>query len=280
MEKLCFVGSVADIGQNIKNASDRRSVLKIAFWSSAYSHSCVTATMAAVSMAWAFSCEPRIAVTENHWNGFGVREMLGVPWSFCNAQKRSNRYFYGETVYNRAIERLSKEIIFLENKLRYVPIQTEPFFRVLFETVEEAADCPCEQDEVLMIDTAFSSMSTQVILQEADLVAVVLTQEEYGIERFLEEYHSLLPKAVFIIGNYRKTSHWNLDYLEKHYHLPKEKIGMIPWNEEYAQAMREGRTIEFFTRYFNCNRNHVNYNFMKESKKAAAMLCRKVMERS
>ena len=236
--------------------------------------------MAAVSLAWAFSCEPRIAVTENHWNGFGVREMFGVPWSFCNTQKRKNRYLYGETVYNRAIEQLSKEIVFLENKLRYVPIQAEPFFHVLFETMEDATSCPCEKDEVLMIDTAFSSMSTQVILQEADLVAVILTQEECGMERFLEEYYSLLPKVVFIIGNYRKTSDWNVNYFEKKYHVAKENIGIVPWNEEYAQAMREGRTIQFFTRYFRCNRNHVNYNFIKESKKAAEMLCKKVMEKN
>ena len=253
--------------------------MKIAFWSSACNHSCVTASMAAVSMAWAFSCEPQIAVTENHWNGFGIREMLGVPWSFGHAQKRTHSYFYGETVYNRAIECLSKEIIFLENKLRYVPIQAEPFFHMLFETIEEVPNYSCKPEEVLFIDTAFSSRSTQVILQEADLVAVVLKQEACGIERFLEEYRSLLPKAVFLIGSYQKTSDWNIHYFEKKYHLAKEKIGLIPWNEEYALAMREGRAIQFFTRYFRCNRNHANYQFMKESKKAAAMLYQNVLEK-
>ena len=118
-----------------RKASDRRNLLKIAFWSSVCNPSSVTSSMAAVSMAWAFSCEPQIAVTENHWNGFGIREMLGVPWSFGHAQKRSYSYFYGETVYNRAIEGLSKEIIFLENKLRYIPIQAEPFFHVLCENI-------------------------------------------------------------------------------------------------------------------------------------------------
>ena len=110
------------------------------------------------------------------------------------------------------------------------------------------------------------------------MVVVILTQEACGIERFLGEYSALLPKATFVIGNYRKTSRLNATYFEKQYHLPKEKIGVIPWNEEYAQAMREGRTIQFFTRYFNCNRNHANYNFIKESKKAATMLCKKTME--
>ena len=235
--------------------------------------------MAAVSMAWAFCCEPQIAVTENHWNGFGIREMLGVPWSFGNTQKRKYSYFYGETVYNRAIEGLSKEIIFLENKLRYIPIQTEPFFRVLCETVERVPHCTCKPEEILFIDTAFSSRSTQVILQEADLVVVILTQEAYGIERFLEEYRALLDKSVFLIGSYQKTSDWTVNYFEKKYHLSKEKIGLIPWNEEYAQALREGRVIQFFTQYFRCNRNHANYQFMKESKKAAAMLYQKVLEK-
>ena len=235
--------------------------------------------MAAVSMAWAFCCEPQIAVTENHWNGFGIREMLGVPWSFGNTQKRKYSYFYGETVYNRAIEGLSKEIIFLENKLRYIPIQTEPFFRVLCETVERVPHCTCKPEEILFIDTAFSSRSTQVILQEADLVVVILTQEAYGIERFLEEYRALLDKSVFLIGSYQKTSDWTVNYFEKRYHLAKEKIGLIPWNEEYAQALREGRVIQFFTQYFRCNRNHANYQFMKESKKAAAMLYQNVLEK-
>ena len=235
--------------------------------------------MAAVSMAWAFCCEPQIAVTENHWNGFGIREMLGVPWSFGNTQKRKYSYFYGETVYNRAIEGLSKEIIFLENKLRYIPIQTEPFFRVLCETVERVPHCTCKPEEILFIDTAFSSRSTQVILQEADLVVVILTQEAYGIERFLEEYRALLDKSVFLIGSYQKTSDWTVNYFEKKYHLSKEKIGLIPWNEEYAQALREGRVIQFFTQYFRCNRNHANYQFMKESKKAAAMLYQNVLEK-
>ena len=253
--------------------------MKIAFWSSACSHSCVTASMTAVSIAWALSCEPRVAITENHWNGFGIREMLGVPWSLGNARKREINYFYGETIYSRAIERMSKEIIFLENKLRYIPIRTEPFFHVLFEPVEETEAYGQTENEVLMIDTAFSSMSTQVILQEAELVAVIFSQENQGIERFLEEYASLLPKAVFIIGNYHKTSKWNVAYLEKKYHLPKEKIGIIPYNVEYEQAMQEGRTIEFFTRYFRCNRNHENYAFIKESKRTAALLYQTMMEK-
>lgn len=253
--------------------------MKIAFWSSVCKDSCVTASMAAVSIAWAFSCEPQIAVTENHWNGFGIREMLGVPWSFGHAQKRNYSYFYGETVYNRAIEGLSKEIIFLENKLRYIPIQAEPFFHVLCETMEGVSNCACKQEEMLFIDTAFSSRSTQVILQEADLVVVVLTQEACGIERFLEEYGSLLTKSIFLIGGYQRTSYWTVNYFEKKYHLAREKIGLIPWNEEYAQALREGRAIQFFTRYFRCNRNHPNYQFMKESKKAAAMLYQNVLEK-
>ena len=285
----------------------------IAFWNGMQGKPSSAKNLVAVSIVWAFSYTSKLMITENSWNGFGIREMFGVKTIL--KQTKHLPYFYGESFYNKTIESASCDIVLLENKLRYIPFSTiflseqnktslhveraisslsmcrtcnvsenknSPL--ISCETIcvyEERAKCMpnvCFTEEVLLVDVAQGSMSTQIMLEKADLVAVTMTQQAYDMEYFLENYASLLPKTIFLIENYRKTSNYKKEYqyLEKQYHLPKESIGIIPYNSEYERAVQEGRVIEFFNRNFCCNRNNPNYAFIKASKQVTDLLYKAV----
>ena len=56
------------------------------------------------------------------------------------------------------------------------------------------------------------------------------------------------------------------------YQIPKDKIAVIPYNVQFKDAVMSGDLIAFLNKNYECGRKSENYYFMKEVKKATAMI--------
>jgi hypothetical protein len=81
-----------------------------------------------------------------------------------------------------------------------------------------------------------------------------------------------LEKSVFLVGRYQKDFHWNIAKLRRKFHIPRQKIGVIPYNMELEMATREGRLLQFLNRIHTRNEYAENAYLMRELKRSVMML--------
>ena len=117
-----------------------------------------------------------------------------------------------------------------------------------------------------------NTLSSKIILQEADLIVVNLSQNPYILEDFFENYRSLIDKSVYLLGNYTPESKYTKGYILRKYHIPRERIATIPYNVEFHDALNSGSVISFLNQNYQCKRKDENYYFIREVKRAVEMI--------
>lgn len=267
--------------------------MKIAFWSNVSQRCGVSSNLAAVSVASVIRYPYTVAVFENHLchNNLG-RTFLGTPQVDMLHEVGTNYYEGGgiegllRKIYRgdypkSILQTYIKEII--HKHLYYIPqsrvIHNEIFdyemdysIATLFQLLEEYAD-------LCFIDTAaHNNMSTNTILEEADLIVVNLCQNTLILEDFFLNHSSLIEKAVFLIGNYSSQSTITMKKIMKLYEIPAGNIAAIPYNEIFQNAFHYGRLVEFVSRNYDCGRENPNYLFIQCVKKASHMIMKRTLE--
>ncbi|HKL80683.1 MAG TPA: hypothetical protein VJ888_09655 [Mobilitalea sp.] len=263
--------------------------MKIAFWSNTYEQSKVSVNLTAISIALVFRYPYSMTVMENQLN----KDNLG--WAYLGTNRASVLREVGTNYYDGGgMEGLLRRIYrgenspgilntylseVIHNHLYYIPqsgfITTELFDYELnhnavplLELLEDAADICC-------IDTAPLNLNTKNILEAADLIVVNLCQNQNFLEDFFQSYSSLIPKAIFIIGNYSNQTILSLKGISRQYSIPPEIITAIPWNESFETACSRGRAVEFITGNYMCTRDNPNYYFIQAIKKAASTIIKR-----
>lgn len=264
--------------------------MKIAFWGNALQKANVSAHLAAISMVTA-TCSPyRIVAFENHLCKpdlgtiyHGQQNNQVVREAGCNYYEGVGlegmiRQMYRANTHGKPLSFYMNDII-LEH-LSYIP-QNRIISRDLFDyefnqsigtllnQIESYAD-------LCMIDTASNSLTTKIILEEADLIVVNFSQNISFLEEFFYQYSSLISKAVFLIGNC--TSHSLLSYkrISKSFGIPWHKICIIPRNEQFQEAFDNGNVAEFMKVNYGCKKDHDNYPFILAVKKATALILKEL----
>ena len=126
-----------------------------------------------------------------------------------------------------------------------------------------------------MIDTACGcSSSSQEIMREAKLTVITLPSERVLVDEFFRTETALLQNGYFILGNYKESSTCTPEYLNKTYKISKERIGVLPYDIAFEQAMWEGDTVAYLTGNLNCSRQSPCYPFIRELRKTAKGLYR------
>lgn len=248
--------------------------MNIAFWSNVRHQSGVTACVAAISILWAEIYAEGVVITSNHvCNASLIKRLHGGSEREERKQKRGYCYSIGEPEYFRILYSAKREtMLWLDDNLRYVPMEAEEvelFRGGSLRKVEQQLG----EREYLLIDTACGcGSSSQRVLEEAELTVVLLPTQKEEVDAFFQSGTPLQENSFFILGNYQSTPPCCPSYITKKYKIPKERIGLLPYNAEFEQAMRDGSTIAFFAANLKCTKKSKSYRFIQYAMKTAKNL--------
>lgn len=257
--------------------------MKVAFWSNVPGKCGVSSNLACIGALGAEQGE-RAVIVENHLCLHNMEHMLRSP-----ARKSYLREDY--CYQRRGLEPLLRQIRCrypLEHALRtfalsygdtlfYLPQTMDmnaDFFDYEFrQSVEELLNLLEKEGENVLIDTAMEGVtSSRRILELADLVVVNLSQNPYEIEDYIKHYQSVFTKSIFLIGQYDVRSRFHIDLILKKYPFQKSQVAVIPYCTSYADAVREGRVLEYFRWLREAGKRTPEHYFMEKAKQASCMV--------
>ena len=259
--------------------------MKIAYWSNEKGQAGTTANMATISIMLALGERKQSVLLENHYNISNLETMLVRD---DISMVRENGYYYSQRGIDYLMRQLSTgknaqavmkqvSVPFLHNHIHYIPqspiVNKEVFAYQLQQMLFPILQCLEQTADYVSIDAETSgNASTAMILSQADVVVVNLSQNPLAIENYFTNYSSLQQKAVYIIGNYHAEKEYTLDKILKEFPINKERIGIIPYSEELSDALHHGRLIGFLSKNYQCGNFHKNYQLIRECKKCAQII--------
>lgn len=260
--------------------------MKIAFWSNLRRKCGVTTNLACMAAMTAISGMGRSILLENHYNINSLGTILMAPEKVAVLREKGEYYNkYGiEYLLKRIYTGESGDILIhkasvplLYSSIFYLPqsyIVNKEVFNYEFELVHtELFRCLEQFSNHVFIDTETNGNSSSIaILQEADLLVVNLNQDIASWKSFFGNYQSLAEKCVFLIGQYRPEFGWDMTRIRRKFRIPRNRLGVIPYNMELQSAMSDGRTLQFLNRNYLRNSHSENELLMRELKRSASML--------
>lgn len=269
----------------------RGGEMKISFWSHVRGLTGVTTNLACVSALMAIGRMGKTVVLENHYSTNSIGDLILVPEQIDHLHEHGEYYSrYGmEYILKRLYsgERGDKlvhnsSIPLLFSSMFYIPqgkIVNREVFEYEFNLVQKELFQALEQlSDYVFVDTeANQNLSSSVILSEADLVVVNLDQNIIHLKEFFTNYASIREKAVYLIGNYQPESEWDISRICQEFHIPKDRIGVIPFNMEMAESMAQGRLLQFLNRNYYKASDSENEYLLRYAKKASKMVRKNVV---
>ena len=128
----------------------------------------------------------------------------------------------------------------------------------LFEALETTSD-------YVFVDTeANRNLSTNIILEEADLVVVNLDQNPMHVKDYFDHYASLQEKTVFLVGNYRPEVSYNVQEICKEYSVERDRIVGLPYHFELEESVKNGTVLSFLNRSYFQPMDKENEYFIRQ----------------
>ena len=264
--------------------------MKIAFWSHTREGACVTTNLACMAAMTAVHSEKKCMLLENHYSLRNIGDLM-LPSERIECLREQGQY------YNKyGLEHLLKELYSGKNdanmiqhtaipllfqNLFYLPqsfILNRDVFNYEFELVRETLfQCLEEAADLLFVDTESNrNLSTTSILSDADLIVVNLRQDTKMLTEFFENHPIIRNKAFFLIGKYQPNHTWNLRRICYRFHIPRQNIGVIPYNLELEEAVTYGRVLQFLNRNIDEKQNKENAFFMRQVDRAVELLHQRI----
>lgn len=272
--------------------------MNIAFWTPFCDSIGVTSNMACISALFSMMFRFKTILLENHQQRYMIEsfvrfrtnqhliyenskyhyEHTGMNSIFYNLSLKEETYYNNDRDYKnvvKMIEGVSNEL--LDNQLFYIPYGNRTN-RLIYDydlnkyilTILKASKIFAD---LTFIDTRNNdSLSSQVILNEADLIVVNLSQNQKELHCFFKDYSSIVSRCIFLISNYDHNSYFNLQKISKNYSIDQRKIAAIPFNLEYQEALEYGMLLNFLISNYRCKKSQPNYTFMRELRIAALKL--------
>ncbi len=257
--------------------------MKIAFFSK--EGSCgATSSLAAISIAAVLSEKRRILTLENHWSESTIAECYFYENSTNIVKQGCVRYLEQGMLDNlvrhfAAMTNKRREGIMtvevLEDSLYYMP--QNAFSHDLFDYEFSCNMLPMLQIletsyPFLFIDTKNQTMSSKIILEEADFVVVHLPQNELQIEEIMKSYSAILDKSLFLISDYREQFSISIPHIMNEYQVLPERFAILPHSIPFETAIQEGSAINFIYSNYDCDEDNTNYTFIKELKRTTKLI--------
>lgn len=116
------------------------------------------------------------------------------------------------------------------------------------------------------------TLRRQRMLRAADLVVVNLKPERACVEDFFLEHSHIAKNKLILLGNYYKGTGVDCGYLEHFYRVEPERVGEIPYNGGFYQALLH-RKADAFIRCEADNPNSLrNEQFLNELRRIAQLI--------
>lgn len=257
--------------------------MKFAFWSNEQ-RAGVTANLAAMSVAALHINQCKTIILENHYSRNNLARYL-IPASSMLVNEME-MYYLGHGTRDCLVQLIEKgtnkkraedaTIELIQNNLFYLPQNRlmEDFFDYEFQWNQLPLIKQLEEKgHHILIDTKTNnSLSSKLILDEADLVIVNLKQDINSITDFFDNYASILDKAFFIISDFRYNQGISKNQILNEFEIDPNRFAIIPHNLEFRVALSEGRTVEFIHRHICCNVSNPNFHFINHIMYAANLL--------
>lgn len=110
------------------------------------------------------------------------------------------------------------------------------------------------------------------MLRAADLVVVNLKPEEACVQQFFMEHSHIAKNKLILLSRYYEGAVVDCGYLEHFYRVEPERLGGIPYNNGFYQALRCRRTDDFIRGQYASPENLGNEQFLKELCRIAAVI--------
>lgn len=267
--------------------------MKVAFWSNEYDKSCAYLNIAAVSIASVMSNPYKITVLENYLGSDNLGKSFFIDYDGVQPRYVGTGFYEGGGIEGllRRIYRgdnnpgllrgFLKEVI--PKHLYYIPqggiINSELFDFELYDNINGLLHLINKKSDHIYINTTQKNhLSSNAILQEADIIVINLFQDSEYLENLFKNNYALISKSLFILGNYSPKSIMSCKRISKLYDIPLEDISPIPYNEYFHVACNNGRAKEFLNNHYYCSKENPNYIFIHCVRKAVKMVSRRIEE--
>lgn len=104
------------------------------------------------------------------------------------------------------------------------------------------------------------------------MVVVNLNQNLPLLSHFFRNYSSIQEKAFYLIGNYDGKSELTKSAIMKQFHIPGAKIGTIPHDTGFSDAMSRGQLIPFLLKNYMQGNSLSHEMFMQAVKETVSLL--------
>lgn len=241
--------------------------MKVAFWDGNHSCGDVTAMIAAISAFCAMNYERKVLLGSNHMSGRTLEEYYFGSMIKSGRERISHDLFYGEPEYFRQLwenRRTDMEVLTMEG-VHLLPLPDILERRMFYHE---------EQRETLYFMDVSGGMNASVraALEEADKVVVFLPQDIVEIRKFFNLYSSIIPKAIFLILDYRADRKGDVPYLGRNFGILPDRAGIIPRCEDFRHAGELGEVENFIRDHLTITKEHENFSFMQGIERATELI--------
>jgi hypothetical protein len=269
--------------------------VKIAFWSNGYMKRDALLNFAAISIASVMRYPYTITILENYLDKDNLGKAFFTHFDKLDARYEGSGFYEGGGIegllrriyrndsYPSLLRGYLREVI--PKHLYYIPqggiINCELFDYELYHNINKLLGLLENNSDHCYINiTQQNHLSSNAILQESDLIVINLFQNPNYLDNFFKNYYSLIPKALFIVGDYSPKSFMSCKRMARLYDIPLEDIIPIPYNENFHEACKYGAAKEFLNCNFFCNIENANYIFIQGIRKAVYMIFKRIIESS
>lgn len=258
--------------------------MKVAFWSNARGICGVTSNLAGISVTSALMGKQKTILLENH---FHLNNLEGILNQSLERNLVKEYTYYSQIGIDHLMRRLHSGLeveravrdcsISITEGLYYLPqniqMNTEQFNYEFSQVVYPLLQLLEKQGYVVCFDLEQdSSLSSRIILNEADVIVVNLCQNPAILEDFFEQYSSLKKRAFYVVGGYSQESATTISMIQRKYQIEKERIGVVPYSVAFANAMNQGKLVPFLKRTYKEGKKSENKRFMEELKNSSRLL--------
>nr|MBP3599224.1 hypothetical protein [Eubacterium sp.] len=261
--------------------------MKIAFWSNSPGKAGVTGNLSCISILSALYQPSEMVLFENHSSISNLGSTFLNPNSYDVLQEK-NSYFVenglgrilsycsGRDMINEKMMIHRTCLSVLDQRVFYLP--TGGMNRELLEyrlnryagEVLSLLEKHCHTVCVDLSSVPFES--SRRILQEVDLIVVNLCQNHQLLSHFFRNFSEIQKKAFYVIGNYDPESVITKSDIVGRYRLDRNRVGTIPYNRRFADALTKGKVVPFLLQHYNCDAKDINHEFMCASLETVSLL--------
>lgn len=264
--------------------------MKVAFWSPIHGQGKVTSNLSILATLSHMEHKLNTMMIDlNFYRKDLERGFFGVQSTIVG------EYFQGEygidaLARNIKLESLSKEnvhncsISLIQDGLHIIPatksMYIEYYEERLYPVLEPIIDCVSSGYDITFIDldAGMDSIVSKRILSIADIIVVNLSQNKIIIDDYfnLEPLKEYNEKLVYCLSAYESQSKYSSYNIQKLYKSTNKKIGKIPYNPYYMDAMSESKIIDYIENIIDGQCKKEEVFFLTEAKEMLSSIILKI----